>query len=256
MIAPHSLKSPVYRGFIFKVSCDCIPSKREQTAMTHPLMFGIEGFCMHPRPSAVLQNIIVRIRLTSLVIAGLLGHIHSAGFGRSPSPARETQRISSTMILIRIQCICHSKHNPYQSKCLVHIPRGEVGAFAVDIQEPILGGGIQHGLPHGGVMGIGDVDDGELDWDCICHSERGCSLGSLQQDRGHRAYSSQTEGLYWASAVEPIAYLQYPDYQIWIQPIPFLNSRVHWLNSELRRDSIGFDKPRGPPPIYVLRLSV
>lgn len=52
----------------------------------------------------------------------------------------------------------------HQSKRMVHVPRREIRALAIHIQEAIFGSGIEHGLPHGGVVRIGNVDDGELDW--------------------------------------------------------------------------------------------
>lgn len=34
----------------------------------------------------------------------------------------------------------------------------------MDVEKAIFDGGIEHVLPNGRVKGIGDVDDGELDW--------------------------------------------------------------------------------------------
>jgi hypothetical protein len=67
------------------------------------------------------------------------------------------------MYAVRYHVYQYYRDMTYQSKAMIHILSGKVSAFAVDIQEAILGGGIQHGLPHGGVVGIGDVNDRELD---------------------------------------------------------------------------------------------
>lgn len=56
---------------------------------------------------------------------------------------------------------------------MIHILRLKIRALAVHIQKAILGRRIEHRLPHGGVMGIRDVDDGQLNRDrSICHVGR------------------------------------------------------------------------------------
>lgn len=52
------------------------------------------------------------------------------------------------------------KRSIYQSKSVVYILSREIAAFAVDIQETILGSRIQHRFTYGGIVRIGDVDDG------------------------------------------------------------------------------------------------
>jgi hypothetical protein len=50
----------------------------------------------------------------------------------------------------------------YQLKGSIHIIGREIGPFAVNVQKAVLGGCVEHGLTHIGVVGVGDVDDGEV----------------------------------------------------------------------------------------------
>lgn len=52
----------------------------------------------------------------------------------------------------------------HQLKSLIDILRSEIGASAVDVQEAVCGGCVDHGFPDGWVVGVGYVDDGEVDW--------------------------------------------------------------------------------------------
>lgn len=51
----------------------------------------------------------------------------------------------------------------YQFKRPLHILRGEVAPLAIDVEEAILDGSVEHGFAHDRVVRIRNVDDGELD---------------------------------------------------------------------------------------------
>lgn len=65
----------------------------------------------------------------------------------------------------------------HQCKHPLHVLGGEIAPAAVDVEEAELGGRVDHGLAHGRVVGIGDVDDGQVDggthgccwWLYCCH---------------------------------------------------------------------------------------
>lgn len=52
--------------------------------------------------------------------------------------------------------------NSHQLESTVHISSGEISTLTINIQKPVLGRGFQHDLPHSGVMGVGDINHGEL----------------------------------------------------------------------------------------------
>jgi hypothetical protein len=50
----------------------------------------------------------------------------------------------------------------YQLKRSLHVLGREISPFAVNVQKAVLGGPVEHSLTDIGVVGVGDVDDGEF----------------------------------------------------------------------------------------------
>ena len=76
----------------------------------------------------------------------------------------------------------------YKTKRMIHILRRKIGALAVHIQKAILGGRVEHRLPHRGIMGIGDIDHGQFNRDRgICHVDVGTCQIQLEKERVYEA---------------------------------------------------------------------
>lgn len=73
------------------------------------------------------------------------------------------QRSPSTISLASPYLHSRWEVRAHQFKRPLHVLDGEIGALAVNVEKAVCGSCVEHRFSHGGVKGIGDVDNWEVE---------------------------------------------------------------------------------------------